>query len=320
MATERSTDVKVGLTVIVGLLILFLGITWAKGLNIFGAIESSSYIRFHEIGGLEVGDPVSISGVKRGRVDNIWTRATDVLVKITLPRDVVLHKDAIAKIMMLELMGGKKIEMSIGSLPPVRKESDTLDGYFSGDVGTLVEMVTGLSGTVTSLANNADTMFLSLNNFFRDNDLKGTVNKTLKDAQQTLEHFDVTAHKVNAMLDDNAGPIKRTLQQAESATKDLAEFLQTDRPIIHALLDTTSLVMHDARSLVLKATSVFANVDTLLEGASRNNTVLFKLTKDVAFGNRLDTLVTNLNKFIEQLRKQGLDANIRFFESSKPLP
>jgi len=307
------------MTVIVGLLVLFLGIAWAKSWHL-GLDEQTVKVRFPTVGGLGVGDPVSVNGVTRGGVSDISLIDSVVLVTIKFGSTVDLRSDAKASIVMLELMGGKKIEMIPGMSKNHLRADTTLVGTYSGDIGTLVEMVTGLKETVTSLATRADTMLIAVNSFFRDNDLKGTVNKTLKDAQQTLEHFDVTAHKVNAMLDENAGPLKRTLAQAESATKDLAEFLQTDRPIIHALLDTTSLVMHDARSLVLKATNVFANVDTLLEGASHNNTVLFKLTKDVAFGNRLDSLVTNLNKFIEQLRKQGLDANIRFFESSKPLP
>jgi hypothetical protein len=35
---------------------------------------------------------------------------------------------------------------------------------------------------------------------------------------------------------------------------------------------------------------------------------------------RLDSTVTSLQKLLEQIRKQGLDANIRLFKSSTPAP
>jgi phospholipid/cholesterol/gamma-HCH transport system substrate-binding protein len=320
LASERSTDIKVGLTVIVGIVLLLLGIGWAKNASIFGSNEQEVLVRFESTGGLAAGEPVLVNGVKSGGVSKVEQMSKYVLVTLKFPNPQPFRKNATANIAMLELMGGKKVEMTLGDAPDKLNPKDTLDGHFNGDIGTLVKMVTDLSGVVTSLTGRADSIFGSINTFFRDNDLKGTVNKTMQDAQQTLEHFDITAHKLNGMLDDNAGPIKRTIAQAESATRDLADFLKSDRPLIHALLDTTSLVMHDARTLVLRATDAIGNVDSLLAGASRNNTLLFKLTKDVAFSNRLDSMVTNLNKFIEQLRTQGLDANIRFFQSSKPAP
>ena len=318
MASKLSTDVKVGLTVVGGLIVLLAGIAWAK--NWHFSHEQSLRIRFATTGGLGVGDPVSINGVVRGGVSAIDPGDSDVIVTVKFGQQIALHKNATARIMMLEVMGGKKIEMTTGSGPGLLADNALIDGEFSGDIGTLVAMVTDLSGTVRQLTGRADSMLASVNTFFQDNDLKGTVNKTMHDAQQTLEHFDVTAGKVNSMLDENAGPLKRTLAQAESATADLADFLKSDRPLIHNLLDTTNIVMHDARTLVLRATGVFGAVDSLLQSAGTNNTLLYKLTKDQQFSARLDSLTNNLNKFIEQLRKQGLDANIRFFSSSHPEP
>ncbi len=323
MASERTTDIKVGITAIVGILLLVFGIAWAKNVHLFSSTEQEVHVRFPSpgVGGLEVGEPVMINGVKEGGVSKVEQKDNgSVMVTLKFPNSVKFRTDAQAAIGMLELMGGKKVEMTLGLNGKLLTDKDTLDGKFNGDIGSLVAMVTGLSGTVKDLTGRADSMLASVNVFFHDNDLKGTVNKTMHDAQQTLEHFDATAHKLNGMLDENSGPIKRTIAQAEAATKDLADFLKTDRPTIHALLDTTSLVMHDTRTLVLRATSAIADVDTILAGATRNHTLLYKLTSDVEFSNRLDSTVNNLNKFIEQLRKQGLDANIRFFQSSKPAP
>ena len=321
MTTEQKTDIKVGGTVLVGLLALFFGIGWAKGIpNPFVTAKAPILARFLTTGGLESGDPVTVNGVKVGTVENIAPDDTGVTVVLSFLKPVDLRDDATASITMLELMGGKKIEVHTGVLPKKLPIGKIIPGDFAGDIGSLVAMVTKLGGSLSSLTVRADTLLGSLNNFMRDNDLKGSIGKTLTDAQQTLEHFNVTAGKVNAMLDENGGALKQTLAQAQVATKDLAEMLREDRPGIRALLDTNGQIMTGARTLLVRATGMFAQIDTLLSDAQHSNTLLYKLAKDKTFGNRIDSLVIHVDKFIEQTRLQGIDANIRFFSGTKPAP
>jgi phospholipid/cholesterol/gamma-HCH transport system substrate-binding protein len=317
LANQRATDIKVGLTVLIGIVALLVGIGLAKRIS-FRAPQNVARAKFITTGGLEVADPVDIGGVRQGSVSDIETHPGYEIVTMQFDSPVELHKDAHATIMMLELMGGKKIELQTGVSNERLPDSALINGTFGGDVGTLVSMITSLSGTLQSLTVHADSVLLFLNDFFRNNDLKTKVNVTLTDAQSTLTHFDETALRVNKLLDQTSEPLKTTLSQAETATADLAAMLKEDRPGLRALLDTTTGIAGDARGLMKRATSIFAQIDTLLSQASQSNTLLYKLTKDKEFGNRLDKLVRSLILFIEQTRKGGIDANIRFFHGNTP--
>jgi phospholipid/cholesterol/gamma-HCH transport system substrate-binding protein len=317
LANQRATDIKVGLTVLIGILALLVGIALAKRIP-FGKPLQVARATFSSAGGLEVADPVDIGGVRKGSVTSIVSRPHDVLVTMQFDEYVDLQKDAHANIRMLELMGGKKIEIQPGDSSEKLGDSALINGSFDGDVGTLVAMITALSGNLESLTVHADSVLTFLNDFFKTNDLKTKVNVTIADAQSTLTHFDETALRVNKLLDQTSEPLKTTLSQAETATADLAAMLKEDRPGLRALLDTTTGIAGDARGLMKRATSIFAQIDTLLSQASQSNTLLYKLTKDKEFGNRLDKLVRSLILFIEQTRKGGIDANIRFFHGNTP--
>jgi len=316
---ERRTNIKVGVTVLVGIVVLLAGIAWAKGWR-FGAQGHIVRAVFPTAGGLEVGDPVTINGVKRGTVDEIESRTSDVLVKLKFPGKIDLREDAQANIMMLELMGGKKVELLSGSSPMKLGDSSIIRGSYSGDIGTLVAMVTSLSETVRSITGRADTLLASLNDFLADGSFKSNVTVTLQDARKTLANFNTTAARLNQILNENEGPLKRTLAQAESATKELTSVLNENRPGLRSFLDSSQVAVADARVAMIRANTLLVHLDSMFNSSSSQNSLLHRLTQDKDFADRLDSTLISLNKFIEQVRLQGLDANVRFFQSSKPLP
>src|ERR1019366_7174141 len=132
MTNEERTDIKVGLTVIAGIAVLLFGIGWAKGWS-----TSSKEIKYRAVfansGGLEKGDPVTISGVTRGIVQNIELRQSDVLVTMAMSEHLDLRSDATASISMLELMSGKKVELHSGMSSQSLASNAIIPGVFAGD-------------------------------------------------------------------------------------------------------------------------------------------------------------------------------------------
>ena len=57
----------------------------------------------------------------------------------------------------------------------------------------------------------------------------------------------------------------------------------------------------------------------LLRSRRQGTHVIYRLTSDPDLAQRFDSLLINGHKLIEQIRFQGVDANIRFFNSSKPV-
>jgi len=308
---EERTDFKVGLTVLAGITLLLIGIGWAKGWGFGGEAETHKAV-FLSAGGLEKGDPVTVNGVKLGTVEGIELRQSSVVVTMGFSKHVDLRRDASASISMLELMGGKKVELTPGSASEPLPTGTMIPGNNNGDISTLVGMVTSLSGTLASITGKTDTLFTSLNSVLEGDGFKTKLNHTLDVADGALLRLDGTAGRVNALLTQNGPTLSRALSQADSTMRQLSSIIAENRPGLRVFVDSGSRAIADARRSL-------GRLDSLLINAGRENTFMYRLTRDTSFAMRLDSALTSLGKLSEQIRLQGIDANIRFFNSSKPV-
>jgi phospholipid/cholesterol/gamma-HCH transport system substrate-binding protein len=314
--TEQRTNLKVGLTVLIGIVLLLLGIAWGKGWDFTGR-DSIVQAVFPTAGGLEVGDPVTINGVKTGRVSAIQLRREDVVVSMEFDKQVDIRRDAKASIMMLELMGGKKIELLSGSSPDRLPASVPIQGSYEGDISTLVAMVASLSETLRSVTGRADTLFASLNTLFEGDRLQQNIERTLGKAEAAMTSVDRAAGRADRLLAENAPGLRRTLSEAEEALHALNDMVRENRPALRAFIDTSAYTMTSARATLLQADRLLKSLDSML-APKPGGSLLNRLLNDPGFAQRFDSALTSVTKLSEQIRLQGLDANIRFFQSSTP--
>jgi phospholipid/cholesterol/gamma-HCH transport system substrate-binding protein len=115
--SEKKMEILAGLFVTLGLFVLIFGIVWLKG----GSVIKRSYrvpVAFSDAGGLRVGDPVDIAGVRKGRVAGIALRPHDVLVSLEVEKDVFLPEDSRLTMRNLSLLSGEKyIKIELGTSP-----------------------------------------------------------------------------------------------------------------------------------------------------------------------------------------------------------
>ena len=310
MTKEEKTDIRVGATVLLAIAILLFGIAWAKQWQP-GAKNLTVRAVFPTAGGLEPGDPVMVNGVKHGTVKDLQVRQSDVIVTLSLDQRIDLRRDATASIAMLELMSGKKVELHPGSLPESLPPGALIPGIYSGDISSMVAMLTSLSSTLESVIGKTDTLFTSLNGVMSGNGLRDKLNGTLDAAEVTFGRVDAAANRASALLDENGPALARTLRSADSAMRYLSSALTENRAGIRVFIDSGGRAIEDARLSLRR-------LDSMLSNGGKENSLLYRLTRDQGFAARVDSALESLMKLSEQIRLQGIDANIRFFNSSKP--
>ena len=309
MTKEEKTDIRVGATVLIAIALLLFGIGWAKQWHP-GAEKETVRAVFPTAAGLEPGDPVMVNGVKHGTVHDLLVRQADVVVTLDLDTHVGLRRDANASIAMLELMGGKKVELRPGSSPDPLPPGSLIPGGYSGDISSMVAMVTSLSSTLESIVGKTDTLFTSLNNVLNGDGFKDKLNNTLDAAQSTLGDVDVAAKRASSAISQNGPELARTLEAADSAMRYVSAALAENRAGIRVFIDSGARAVADARLSLRR-------LDSLLVSSGKQSSLLYRLTRDESFGSRVDSALESLTKLAEQIRLQGIDANVRFFSSSK---
>lgn len=147
---SRNIELKVGLLVIIGVAILIFGIYLAKGYR-YGQDFYTTTVKFPEVGALSPGDPVSVSGVQKGKVRNISLFEGDVLVEIDLSRDVVLKEDATFIVKNIGLMGERFVAVYTGKSETVRDLTHPGSGGFDPGIPEVMGMMGDVIGHVNDL-------------------------------------------------------------------------------------------------------------------------------------------------------------------------
>ena len=314
MQSERNTDFKVGLTVLIGLGLLLFGIGMAKGWHL-GGVHNILHARFPDAGGIAPDDPVFIRGINHGKVTEINSQpGKDVIVTMDIDQAETLYKDASAQIMMLEVMSGKKVEIyegSKGSLDKLDPAKDTIQGSYPGDLSSLVAVLNSISGSLPAITHNVDSVLRNLTDFFGNGKFKEKAYSALDNADQTLKDL-------RAVLLENRGALKRTIDQADVLTRELNSTIITMRPGAQLLLDSMRVFVRKASTTLSGADALLGSLNEMMAEAKDKKSLLYRLTTDKEMANKMDSLLTNAHKLIEQIRLQGVDANIRFFHSTTP--
>lgn len=128
MENKYRLELIVGLFVFIGIIAVgYLTIKLGK-VQILGKNYYNINARFSNIGGLKVGNEVQVSGVVVGRVESIKLNPDDynVIVTISVVKDIKLTDDTIASIKTNGLIGDKYVSLSPGGSDEILKPGDTI--------------------------------------------------------------------------------------------------------------------------------------------------------------------------------------------------
>ncbi|MDE5653903.1 MAG: MlaD family protein, partial [Muribaculaceae bacterium] len=100
MKKKLGKEFVIGLSVIVALVVLFVGIDYLKGINIFRPTNFYE-VYYENVAGLEVSAPVTINGYKVGQVRDVsidYSNPGKVKVTLALNKNLKLRQGTVASL------------------------------------------------------------------------------------------------------------------------------------------------------------------------------------------------------------------------------
>lgn len=304
MKDDKKTEIKVGISLLVSLIILIWVIAWAKNVDIFSD-QKELLVSFNSVAGLSLGDQVSVNGVRKGYVDQISNHGNNVLVKLILDNDVELKKDAQFSIMMLDLMGGKKIEVMPGDEVEPLDYNVTQTGHFAGDISTTMAKLGMMEENIRTIIEELTITLHSVNNIIGDDEFADN----LKTSVASLRDL---SYKTSLLLDENRKGIKSLIDSTNVLVSNSNKFIENNSAKISETIDQTSILLKNSNELISKIDKFFVEIKEQKNFAG-------KILYDEKFYSDLKTSVESLKELtlilIEQLKNEGInvDANISIF-------
>lgn len=160
-----SKEAIIGLTVLISLLIVFFGIDYLKGVNIFHP-ENYYYVTYTNVDGLAESAPVTVNGFKVGIVREIqyeYDNPGHVRVELSLDKSLKVPRGSKA-VLVTSMLGTSTIDLQLAQGGSYHDVGERLDGVnstglmdnLSGDVmpavATLLPHIDSLVVAVTDLA------------------------------------------------------------------------------------------------------------------------------------------------------------------------
>lgn len=279
----------IGLSVIAAVLILFIGIEYLKGINIFK--PSNYYVASYDnVAGLEISAPVTIDGFKVGQVREInfnYEKPGKIDVVLALNKSLRLPEDSRASIAST-LMSGAYVEIQMGKSTRLAEVGGHIEGVTTPDM--MASITQNVLPAVGDLMPKVDSLLSNLNTLVSDPALLKTV-QTLDDV---AENINVASASLNSLLGRQVpglvGNINRVTNNLDSLTANLNSLsVELKQLPIAATMDNVN--------------DVSANLAKFSDQLNNPNSSLGLLMNDPQLYRRLNQVTADIDSLIIDIQK-----------------
>lgn len=192
---KLTKEIKIALVAIVGILIMYFGINFLKGMNLFST-NNTYFITFDDIQGLGASTPIYADGYKVGTVDGLeydYKENGPIKVKVDIIKDLRIPQGSKAEIVK-DLMGNLQVNLLLANNPRERVEPG---GIIPGAVnGGMMGKAANLVPVVEKMLPKLDSILTSVNALLADPALAAS----LHNVETITSNLTVSTRELNTLM------------------------------------------------------------------------------------------------------------------------
>lgn len=192
---KLTKEIKIALVAIVGILIMYFGINFLKGMNLFST-NNAYYMTFDDIQGLGASTPIYADGYKVGIVDGLeydYKENGPIKVKVDIIKDLRIPQGSKAEIVK-DLMGNLQVNLLLANNPRERVEPG---GIIPGAVnGGMMDKAANLVPVVEKMLPKLDSILTSVNALLADPALAAS----LHNVETITSNLTVSIRELNTLM------------------------------------------------------------------------------------------------------------------------
>lgn len=281
-------EVIIGLIVIVAMAVLFVGIDFLKGINVFKA-ANYYYVSFTDVNGLAKSAPVTVNGFKVGQVREIeyeYDNPGHVKVELALDRNLRVPFGSKA-VLTTDLLGTSTIVLDMAKTSDFHEIGDHLEGVVPS--GMMDKVSTEFLPSLSGVFPKVDTLLTSINRLVGSPEIASSI----KRLDAITANLEATTRQLNALM--------ATLPPITSDIKEITGNFSEASGDITAV--TAQLKEIPVDSITDNLSQLIANLEELSQQLNNPNSTLGKLTNDPALYNNLNSTVSSLDSLFVDIKK-----------------
>lgn len=280
-----TKEVRIALVAIVGVVILFFGMNFLKGLNVFSSQDEYT-VEFADITGLSSSSPVYADGYKVGVVKAInydYSHTTGPKVVIGVDKQLRIPAGSTAEIES-DMLGNVKINLLLANNPRQRVEpGQAIQGNVnSGAMGQLQGMVPAIERMLPKL----DSIMTSLNAILAD----PAIRQSLHNVQTITANLTTSTEQLNTLMASVNRSVPGMMNKANGVLDNTQRL-------------TANLANVDVAATMRQVDQTIANVQQLTAKLNSNEGTLGLLMNDASLYNNLNATMRNADSLVVNLRQ-----------------
>lgn len=280
-----TKEVKIALVAIAGVVVLFFGMNFLKGLNIFSS-EDNYYVQFSDITGLSSSSPVYADGFKVGVVKDIiydYSHTEGSKVLIGVDKQLRIPQGSSAEIVS-DMLGNVKVNLLLANNPREKvAPGGLIKGMINdGAMGKLQDMVPAVEKMLPKL----DSIMTSLNAILAD----PAIRQSLHNVQAITDNLTTSTAQLNTLMAGLNKNVPGMMAKANNVL-DNTETL------------TANLAAVDVASTMRHVDQTIANVQQLTAKLNSKEGTLGLLMNDTQLYDNLNSTMRNADSLVIDLRQ-----------------
>lgn len=276
MKTKFTKEAKIGIVSIVSLALLYIGINYLKGINLFKPVNHYEVI-FTNVKGVTISSPVYIDGFKVGLVRDIkydYDKMDKITVDISLEDEMRINKGSYITIVN-SFLGGSELHIHLNKyVNEFLKPGDEIEGRMAEEMMQSVQEK--ILPSVEAMLPKIDSILGGLQTLINHPALA----QSLDHVEKTTANLETSTRQLNRMLANDVPEIVSGLKTITANFSDVSSELktldlQTTVESINATLASLKVTTEKFNStdnsigLLLNDRTLYDNLNSTADNASK---------------------------------------------------
>ncbi len=296
-----GNEIKVGAVIILALGLLYFGINYLKGSDIF--TKSRMYFAIYDdVADLSTDNKVIINGFKIGRVVDIRLLSeadNKILVLFEVSENnLAVPKGTTARIISTDLLDSKAIRLELGEGPDIHLSGDTLISGTEEELKAVIEQrLAPLQSKIERVIDDSRKMIESTKLLIDNTTIQ------VKKAETSLDIINKTTADIDKLVIEQNGNLARVLGDITAIASNIRSNSKQINTIIQNVATISdSLTRANYASAIQNASNALSQLDSLVTMINSGQGSLGLLLNDDKLYNNLEEASLEMDKLAEDLR------------------
>lgn len=292
---SRTTELKVGILVLVGLVLLGYMTTqvgrWSWGREEGYVIDA----RLTSAAGLDRLAPVRMAGVTVGKVEQIQLEGTRARVRLRIAPDVEIPVGTRVSVRSSGMLGDRYVELVPGKGPGFLEDGALIgEAPSTGDLDQLMAQMGEVAREVQQIARSLREILTSP--------------KNRRALEATLENLQAMTTRLREVLEQDQQLVEESLARIRDLFRDLQETVSQSRP---ALQRTLTHLEGFSQTLETDGTRLIQDLGRITRRIDQGEGTLGRLVTDASLYERVDRTLTEIDDLLTRAQRLILRVGFR---------